>query len=221
MVDRTTRCSVDGMTCPSCGSNNTKVLDSRPSKGQVVRRRVCMECGHRFTTAERITAEYMRVRKRDGRVEAFNRAKLGTRMPWPFVGPPEIWSRNDLRAACARRDVAQVFKILNHAGVSQRRLAAAIGINQSEISEILNGRCVQSVHLLERIADGLGCPRAWWGLAHDATALGYAGDLARVTLAITVENARQLAVTVAALSSQVATLLEVLDIPPTEPCLPS
>lgn len=36
-----------------------------------------MECGHRFTTAERITAEYMRVRKRDGRVEAFNRAKLG------------------------------------------------------------------------------------------------------------------------------------------------
>jgi transcriptional regulator with XRE-family HTH domain len=117
--------------------------------------------------------------------------------------------------------VALVFKILNHAGVSQRRLAAAIGIKQSEVSEIIGGRCVQSVYLLERIADGLGCPRAWWGLAHDVTGLGYAGDQARVTLAITVENARQVAVTVAALASQVAALLRVLGIPSSEPCPPS
>ena len=36
--------------------------------------------------------------------------------------------------------------------------------SQSEISEIFAGRSVTSVHLLERIADGLGCPRTWWRL---------------------------------------------------------
>jgi transcriptional repressor NrdR len=65
------------MTCPSCGGEDSKVVDSRPVRGEVVRRRVCTGCGRRFTTTERITAENMRVRKRDGRVEPFNRAKLG------------------------------------------------------------------------------------------------------------------------------------------------
>lgn len=64
------------MQCPSCASDKTKVIDTRPCKGDVVRRRTCKACGHRFSTAERITAEYMRVRKRDGRIEPFSRAKL-------------------------------------------------------------------------------------------------------------------------------------------------
>ena len=70
------RCSVHHMTCPSCSSDDTKVLDTRACRGEVVRRRACKGCGHRFTTAERITAEYLRVRKTDGTVESFSRAKL-------------------------------------------------------------------------------------------------------------------------------------------------
>jgi transcriptional regulator with XRE-family HTH domain len=70
------------------------------------------------------------------------------------------------RKALAHRDITTVFRILRDAGVSQVRLACAPGQQQSEISEIISGRQVQSVALLERIADGLGVPRGWLGLAY-------------------------------------------------------
>ncbi|MGH3832646.1 MAG: helix-turn-helix domain-containing protein [Pseudonocardiaceae bacterium] len=69
------------------------------------------------------------------------------------------------RDALARRDIAAVFRILRDAGVTQARIARATGQRESEVSEILSGRQVQSVAVLERIADGLGVPRGWLGLA--------------------------------------------------------
>jgi transcriptional repressor NrdR len=62
--------------CPFCGSDDTKVLETRPCRGDIIRRRMCKECSRRFSTAERITAEWLQVRKRDGRVEPFRRDKL-------------------------------------------------------------------------------------------------------------------------------------------------
>jgi transcriptional regulator with XRE-family HTH domain len=70
------------------------------------------------------------------------------------------------RHALAHRGITAVFRILRDAGVSQTRLAHATGQQQSEISEIISGRQVQSVPLLERIADGLGVRRGWMGLAY-------------------------------------------------------
>ena len=138
---------------------------------------------------------------------------LGTRVPWPRVGPPELWSREDMRAACARRDVQMVYRLLNRAGLSQRAISRACGQTQGEVCEIIQGkRLVQSVDLLERIVDGLGCPRSWWGLAHDVSALGYAGDVARQVVAVAQENARQLAGTVANLTTQVVALLDILGV---------
>ncbi|MEU5693068.1 ATP cone domain-containing protein [Actinosynnema sp. NPDC020468] len=64
------------MDCPFCGHDATKVLDTRLCRGDRVRKRRCAGCGGRFSTAERITVEYLKVRKRDGRVEPFSRAKL-------------------------------------------------------------------------------------------------------------------------------------------------
>jgi transcriptional regulator NrdR family protein len=40
------------MTCPWC-SGDTKVIESRPDRLTVRRRRVCRGCGQRFTTYER------------------------------------------------------------------------------------------------------------------------------------------------------------------------
>jgi transcriptional regulator with XRE-family HTH domain len=57
--------------------------------------------------------------------------------------------------------------MLNRVGIPQRRIAALTGQAQSEISEILAGRQVQSYALLTRVADGLGLPRGWLGVAHD------------------------------------------------------
>ena len=66
------------MKCSSCGSDDDKVLESRSVRGGVAirRRRVCLQCGHRFTTYEEILRDSMMVIKQDGRLEEFSRQKL-------------------------------------------------------------------------------------------------------------------------------------------------
>ena len=39
------------MTCPQCGGE-TFIINSRKTCDNVRRRRVCRECGHRFSTTE-------------------------------------------------------------------------------------------------------------------------------------------------------------------------
>lgn len=46
------------MLCPKCNSDNLTCIDSRPSGGVTRRRRVCIECKHRFSTIEINIAEY-------------------------------------------------------------------------------------------------------------------------------------------------------------------
>lgn len=66
------------MKCPKCDADQDKVIDSRPWKdGAVVRRRrECLSCHYRFTTYEEIEREDLRVIKRDGRYEPFDRRKI-------------------------------------------------------------------------------------------------------------------------------------------------
>jgi predicted XRE-type DNA-binding protein len=82
--------------------------------------------------------------------------------------PQAVWDRPDMRRHLAARDVAAVFRLLQRFGVSQRAIAARTGQSQSEISEIISGkRQVFRYDLLLRIAEGLGVPRGWMGLAYD------------------------------------------------------
>ena len=66
------------MRCPYCGSTNTQVKDSRPSEDHTTirRRRVCADCGGRFTTFERVQLRELTVIKRNGRRLPFDRDKL-------------------------------------------------------------------------------------------------------------------------------------------------
>lgn len=66
------------MRCPICGSDDDRVVDSRPVPvGDAIRRRrECRTCGHRFTTFERIELPELAVRKRSGTVSPFSRAKV-------------------------------------------------------------------------------------------------------------------------------------------------
>jgi tetratricopeptide (TPR) repeat protein len=83
---------------------------------------------------------------------------------------PRVWERPQMRTALARHDISEVYRLLGSAGVSQRRIATLTGQNQSEISDINQGRQVQAYDLLARIADGLGIPRGHMGLAYTDTA---------------------------------------------------
>ncbi|MCQ4902016.1 NrdR family transcriptional regulator, partial [Phocaeicola vulgatus] len=63
------------MKCPSCHSNNTRVIDSRPvDEGRSIRRRrECEDCSYRFTTFEKVEETPLIVVKKDGNREEFNR----------------------------------------------------------------------------------------------------------------------------------------------------
>jgi transcriptional regulator with XRE-family HTH domain len=77
-----------------------------------------------------------------------------------------VFERLDMRRALASHDIATVYRILVGQGLSQRRLAELVGQTQSEVSEILSGRQVQSYDVLERIAEGLGVSRGVMGLSY-------------------------------------------------------
>lgn len=80
------------MKCPFCGHSESKVLDSRISKEMdtIRRRRECIKCAKRFTTAERLEEGLPLVIKKDGRREIFDRAKI----------------LNGLKKACEKRPIS-------------------------------------------------------------------------------------------------------------------
>lgn len=65
------------MKCPYCSKLETKVVDSRDTEeGLVRRRRECEHCAKRFTTYEKVESLQLKVIKKDGRLEDYQREKL-------------------------------------------------------------------------------------------------------------------------------------------------
>ncbi|HSW36893.1 MAG TPA: transcriptional regulator NrdR [Candidatus Saccharimonadales bacterium] len=66
------------MKCSQCQSDDIKVIESRDvADGQAIRRRrMCVKCGYRFTTYERLERPQLIVIKNDATRELFNRSKL-------------------------------------------------------------------------------------------------------------------------------------------------
>jgi transcriptional repressor NrdR len=66
------------MNCPYCFGNDTIVIDSRDSEeGTTIRRRrKCEDCERRFTTYERVEGLDLKVVKKDGTKEDFDREKI-------------------------------------------------------------------------------------------------------------------------------------------------
>ena len=66
------------MKCPYCDTQDSKVLDSRPTEegASIRRRRECLACKRRFTTYEKIEGVPIMVIKKDKGREPFDREKL-------------------------------------------------------------------------------------------------------------------------------------------------
>jgi len=72
------------MRCPFCGHVDTKVVDSRDTGEDFLRRRrECLKCRKRFTTYERVETTNLLVVKKDGTREQFDREKLRKAMTLP------------------------------------------------------------------------------------------------------------------------------------------
>ena len=66
------------MKCPFCGSDNTRVIDSRPADDNtsIRRRRLCDDCDKRFTTYEKVETIPLIVIKKDNNREQYDRSKI-------------------------------------------------------------------------------------------------------------------------------------------------
>ena len=66
------------MKCPFCSSENTRVIDSRPAddNNSIRRRRLCDDCGKRFTTYEKVETIPLIVIKKDNAREQYDRSKI-------------------------------------------------------------------------------------------------------------------------------------------------
>ncbi|HEY9574279.1 MAG TPA: transcriptional regulator NrdR [Lachnospiraceae bacterium] len=66
------------MKCPFCNHENTRVVDSRPvdDNSAIRRRRLCDECGKRFTSYEKVETIPMIVIKKDQNREQYDRSKI-------------------------------------------------------------------------------------------------------------------------------------------------
>ena len=83
------------MRCPSCGSIDDKVLETRQIAygNSMRRRRECLSCGYRFTSYETIEEKKLMVVKRDDRRELFTLEKLSA----------------GIQTACEKRPVSQLI----------------------------------------------------------------------------------------------------------------
>ncbi len=80
------------MKCPFCHQDNDRVIDSRASQDgyAIRRRRECLECKRRYSTYEQIERTTLKVVKKDGVREPYDRDKI----------------RRGLQKACWKRPIS-------------------------------------------------------------------------------------------------------------------
>ena len=109
------------MHCSKCGSFEDKVIDSRLSRDgrSIRRRRECVACASRFTTYEEIERADLRVLKRDGRSESFDRQKL-------LSGMTKACEKRPVTMESIRTAVEEIIHELEQEG-SKEIASSAIG----------------------------------------------------------------------------------------------
>jgi transcriptional repressor NrdR len=95
--------------CPYCQWKDTVVIDSREhGDGESIRRRrKCPHCGMRFTTYERVESATLRVVKKDGRREDFDRAKLRAKLGLALTKRPVSEEQIDAMIGAVERELLQ------------------------------------------------------------------------------------------------------------------
>lgn len=123
------------MKCPYCNSSDTKVTDSRDTDdgASIRRRRQCLSCGRRFTTYETVEDMPIRVIKKNGSRELFDRNKL----------------RSGLIRACEKRNITsdQIEEIVNRVEKEIRN-----NLKQEVSSEAIGNILMDELKDLDQVA---------------------------------------------------------------------
>lgn len=109
------------MHCPFCRATDTRVIDSRLADEGVIirRRRLCSDCGRRFTTIE---SAGLQVIKRSGVTEPFSRTKVLTGVRKACQGRPI--DEDDL--ALLAQQVEETLRASGQAEVNSHEVGLAV-----------------------------------------------------------------------------------------------
>ena len=121
------------MRCPVCSSDNLSVAETRPDGTSVRRRRVCQDCGHRFSTYERVERTLPIIVKKDGRRQSFNPNKI----------------RQGLIRACQKRPVT--LQAIDNTVADIERQVVELGIKEVD-SNALGEIVIAALRELDNIA---------------------------------------------------------------------
>ena len=93
------------MKCPYCRSLSSKVIDKRAvdGRGEIRRRRECLNCDKRFTTYEGLAQLKVFVAKKDGRKEEYSREKLNAGLLKALEKRPEIDKASEIADKLERK----------------------------------------------------------------------------------------------------------------------
>ncbi len=123
------------MKCPVCQEDNDRVIDSRASQDgfAIRRRRECAHCGHRYTTYERIESSIVKLVKKDGARQPFDRTKI----------------KRGLELACWKRPVsdAQLESIVSDVQ-DELESRSELEIESREVGELV----MQHLRALDQVA---------------------------------------------------------------------
>lgn len=123
------------MRCPFCNSSDTKVTDSRDTDdgASIRRRRQCLICNRRFTTYETVEQPPLRVIKKNGTRELFDKNKL----------------RNGLIRACEKRNIStgQIEEIVNTVERTIRN-----ELKQEVPTEVIGNLIMEELRKLDQVA---------------------------------------------------------------------
>lgn len=122
------------MRCSKCDSKNTRVSDSRPIEdGRAIRRRrECEDCGHRFTTFERMEQSPLIVVKKDGMRQEFSREKLTRGLIRACEKRPVPLERIEQIA----QDVERELRNANVSEVDSKQIGEMVMDRLSEVDEV-------------------------------------------------------------------------------------
>ena len=111
------------MRCPTCGSVDDKVVDSRAADdgSAVRRRRECLGCATRFTTFERLEETPLVVVKSDGTEQPFDRNRIVAGVALATKGRPVY----DMTIENLASDVEEVVR-LEGTQVTSERIGQAV-----------------------------------------------------------------------------------------------
>ena len=109
------------MLCPYCSHPETKVTDKRDGGGLTRRRRECLKCVRRFSTTETVEQDDIKVVKKNGQREAYDREKI----------------KRGIMRACEKRPVSD-----ENIDTMIQKIEGKIRMNGKEVKSVLIGEMV-------------------------------------------------------------------------------